>query len=92
MTIKSRGKSSLDVSWKAPDDILENGEIKGYQVCFYTRNINSECLELDGTKRLSLTIKNLQPSTKYFATVSARTKAGSGEKSLAVSEITNESN
>jgi hypothetical protein len=92
VNLKSHGKNSLDVSWKVPDEKLQNSELTGYQVCFYTRNATPECLMLQSTKVLSLTLNNLQPSTKYFVTVTANTKAGYGEKSLEVSKITNGGN
>jgi hypothetical protein len=47
---------------------------------------------LKGTKVNLVTLNNLQPSTKYFVTVSASTKDGLGEKSLEVSKITNGGN
>ena len=92
VTLKSRGKTSLEVSWKAPDKSFQNSELTGYQVCFYTSDTTPECLVVKSSKVLSLTLYNLQPSTKYFVTVSAITKASYGEKSLEVSKITNGGN
>jgi hypothetical protein len=92
VTLKSRDKNSLEVSWRAPDKYLQNDELTGYQVCFYTRDTTPECLVLKSTNVLSLTLNNLRPSTKYFVSVSAITKAGNGEKSLEVSKITNGGN
>ena len=92
MAFNSRGKTSLQVSWKAPEESLQNVELTGYQICFYAKDTAPECLVLTSTKVLSLTLNNLLPSTKYFVTVSASTKAGSGERSLAVSKITNGGN
>ena len=89
VTLKSRGKTSLDVSWKVPDKNLQNSEVTGYQVCFYTKDTAAKCLVVQSSKVLSRTLYYLQPSTKYFVTVSAITKAGYGEKSLEVSKITN---
>jgi hypothetical protein len=89
VNLKSRSKNSLDVSWKIPDKNSQNSELTGYQVCFNTRNATPECLMLQSTKVFSLTLNKLQPSTKYLVTVSAITKAGYGEKSSEVSEITN---
>ncbi|CAB4005118.1 Down syndrome cell adhesion molecule homolog isoform X1, partial [Paramuricea clavata] len=88
VAFNSRGKTSLQVSWRAPEERLQNVELTGYQVCFYTRDTAPECLVLTSTKVLSLTLNNLKPSTKYFVTVSASTKAGYGEKSLEVTKIT----
>ena len=92
VAFNSRGKTSLQVSWKAPEENLQNVELTGYQVCFYTRDTTAECLVLTSTKVLSLTLNNLRPSTKYFVTVSASTKAGYGEKSLEVGKITSGGN
>ena len=92
MAFNSRGKTSLQVSWKAPEENLQNVELTGYEVCFYAKDTAAECLVLTSTKVLSLTLNNLKPSTKYFVTVSASTKAGYGEKSLEVSKITSGGN
>ena len=92
MTLVSRDKSSLEVSWKVPNENLQNSQLTGYQVCFYTKDNTPECLVLQSTKVLSLTLNNLQPSTKYFVTVLAITKAGYGEQSSEVSKITNGGN
>ena len=92
VAFKSRGKTSLQVSWNAPEESLQNGELTGYQVCFYTRNTAPECLVLKSTKVLSLTLNNLRPSTKYYVTVAASTTAGYEKKSLEISEITNGGN
>ena len=89
VTLESPNKNSLEVSWKIPDKKLQNSELTGYQVCLYSKGISPECFVIKSTKVLSLTLNNLQPSTKYFVTVLAITKAGYGEKSLEVSKITN---
>ena len=89
VTLKSRGKTSLDVSWKVQDENLQKSEVTGYQVCFYTKDTAAKCLVVQSSKVLSHTVYDLQPSTKYFVTVSAITKAGYGKKSLEVSKITN---
>ncbi len=92
VALKSRDKTSLQVSWNAPVESLQMGELTGYQVCFYTRDNAGECLMLKSTKVLSLTIKNLRPSTKYYVTVAANTNAGYGKKSPEMSKITNGGN
>ncbi|XP_028402429.1 uncharacterized protein LOC114525365 [Dendronephthya gigantea] len=87
---KSRGTTSLGISWTAPVS-TRNDELTGYQVCFSTRDTLSlpKCLLHNNTKTLSFTITDLRPSTKYFVTVSAITKSCHGKKSLNVSKITN---
>ena len=88
VAFKSRGKKSLEVSWKAPDQRW-NGEPKGYRVCHSNQEMsnNPKCTGL--TKSLLHTIFNLQPSTKHFVTVSAATSFGFGPKSSEISKITN---
>ena len=92
VALKSRGKTSLQVSWNAPEESLQMGELTGYQICFYTRDNAGECLVLKSTKVLSLTLRNLRPSTRYYVTVAASTSVGYGEKSLEMSKITNGGN
>ncbi len=89
VAFKSRGKNSLEVSWEAPDQSW-NGEPKGYQVCHSDQQMSNKptCIGLTA-QSLSHTISNLQPSTKYFVTVSAATSVGAGPKSSKVSKITN---
>ena len=88
VTIHSRGKNVLVVYWQAPDKRLWDGELTGYQVCYSTleSDKNAKCLM---TATFVYTISKLHPSTKYFVTVSAGTRAGYGNKSLEVSKITN---
>ena len=82
--------NSLEVSWKAPFERSQDAVVTRYEVCISTRAVaSSKCLN---TQKLSLTIENLQPATRYFATVSAETSVGFGEKSLEQSTITNEGN
>ena len=92
VSLTSRGKYTLEVSWDAPDESSRTAELTGYQVCFYISGTPPECIVLKNTKVLALTLKNLRPSTKYFVTVSASTKAGYGLKSAVVSKITNGGN
>ena len=88
VTVHSQGKNLLAVSWQAPDKRLWDGELTGYQVCYSTleSDKNAKCLM---TATFVYTISKLHPSTKYFVTVSAGTRAGYGNKSLEVSRITN---
>lgn len=88
---KSRGKTWLEISWKAPVSSRDD-EVKEYQVCYSTRDTFPKCLVHNDTKTLSFTIRNLLPSTKYFVAVSASTQFTHGEKSLNVSKITNGGN
>ena len=90
VTVNSRSSNSLGISWKAPDENLRNGKLTGYQVCYNSSVIeeNRECFHIESSL-LIYNIPKLQPSTKYFVTVAARTKIGYGSKSLAISKITN---
>ena len=92
LVFKSRSKTSLQVSWNAPEERLQSGEITGYNVCFHTKDTAPKCLLPKSTKVLSHTLRNLRPSTKYYVTVAASTSVGYGEKSLEMSKITNGGN
>ena len=78
--------NSLSLSWNAPHVEERNGKLTGYQVC-YSDQTKSTCTK--NITALSYTIKNLQPSTKYFVTVSAGTSAGFGPRSPEINITTN---
>ncbi|CAB4044052.1 Down syndrome cell adhesion molecule 1 homolog, partial [Paramuricea clavata] len=84
------GKNRLDVSWNAPDTKFWNGVLTRYLLCYanQTRARRPRCRFIRSGTRLQGTIYNLQPTTKYFVTVSAGTKVGYGNKSLEISKIT----
>lgn len=86
VAFRSRTKTSLSLSWEAPHEGERNGKLTGYQVC-YSDQTKLTCIERITT--LSYTINNLQPSTKYFVTVSAGTSAGFGPKSPVINKTTN---
>ena len=90
VTVIFRSSESLGISWKAPHKNLRNGELTGYQVCYSSSviNKNQNCLHIESSV-LSYNIPKLYSSTKYFVTVAASTKIGFGNKSLAISKITN---
>ena len=83
-----RSERKLEVSWNKPDTRRWSGITTRYKICHSTqeRDLRPTCNE---TNRLSYEITSLQPSTKYFVTVSAGTSVGFGPKSAEISEITN---
>ena len=84
---KTRSSRKLVVSWNKPDKRVWSGETTRYEICHSTqrRDIRPTCSVTDG---LSYEITSLQPSTKYFVTVSAGTSDGFGPKSAEISEMT----
>ena len=84
---KIHGSSKLVVSWNEPDKQVWSGQTTRYKICHSTqrRDLRPTCSVTDG---LSYEITSLQPSTKYFVTVSAGTSDGFGRKSLEISKIT----
>ena len=86
--LTKRSETRLAVSWKKPDPRIWSGITTRYQICYSTQQRASRptCKE---TNRLSYEITSLQPSTKYFVTVSAGNNDGVGPKSAEISQITN---
>ncbi|XP_028402580.1 receptor-type tyrosine-protein phosphatase delta-like isoform X10 [Dendronephthya gigantea] len=85
---ESRGKTTLQLSWMDPRSDLHNGILRGYQVCYSSQKTSTspKCNEIT---TLSFTIDDLRPSTKYFVTVAAGTRAGFGIKSAEINKTTN---
>ena len=83
-----RSERKLTVSWNNPDTRRWSGITTRYKICYSTQERASRptCKE---TNRLSYEITSLQPSTKYFVTVSAGNNDGVGPKSAEISQITN---
>ena len=91
MHVPFRSKTKLQISWKEPNTQTCNCEITGYKICYSTHESAENCevaKELSGTETQA-TITSLISSTKYFVTVSAKTRAGYGPKSKKISKITN---
>ena len=84
---KTRSSRKLVVSWNEPDKQVWSGQTTRYKICHSTQRRASRptCSVTDG---LSYKITSLQPSTKYFVTVSAGTSDGFGRKSAEISETT----
>ena len=82
-----RSERKLTVSWNKPDTRTWSGITTRYKICHSTQERSSRptCRE---TNKLSYDITSLQPSTKYFVSVSAGTSDGFGPKSAEISEIT----
>lgn len=89
VTFGSRSKNTILISWKAPLQDERNGEVTGYEVCYsdQAKSDNPTCIKTNAI--LSYTIKNLQPSTKYFVTIAAGTSVGFGPRSFKVHKTTN---
>ena len=83
-----RSERKLEVSWDKPDRRRWSVITTRYKICYSTQERSSRpsCRE---TNRLSYEITSLQPSTKYFVSVSAGTNDGFGPKSAEISQITN---
>ena len=81
-------KRKLTVSWNKPDTRRWSGITTRYKICHSTQERSSRptCRK---TNSLSYKITSLQPSTKYFVSVSAGTSDGFGAKSVEISQITN---
>ena len=85
-TTHSRRK--LVVSWNPPDTRRWSGKATRYKICYSTQERASHP-RCSVTNRLSYEITSIQPSTRYFVTVSAGTNDGFGPKSAEISQITN---
>ena len=83
----TRSERKLTVSWNKPNTRRWSGITTRYKICHSTQERSSRptCNE---TNRLSHEITSLQPSTKYFVSVSAGTSDGFGPKSAEISQIT----
>ena len=83
----TRSERKLTVSWNKPDTRRWSGITTRYKICYSTQERSSRptCRE---TNRLSYEITSLQPSTKYFVSISAGTSDGFGPKSAEISQIT----
>ena len=83
-----RSERKLTVSWNKPDPRIWSGIATRYKICYSTQQRASRptCKE---TNRLSYEVTSLQPSTKYFVTVSAGNNDVFGTKSAEISQITN---
>ena len=92
VTITSRGKHGLRLSWKPPEQGLRNAKILHYRVCRSTSSADTSptCINSVRLSRGYYYLRNLQPGTKYFVTVAAGTSAGYGVKSAEISVTTKE--
>ena len=83
----TRSERKLTVSWNKPNTQRWSGITTRYKICYSTQERSSRptCRQTNG---LSYDITFLQPSTKYFVSVSAGTSDGFGPKSAEISQIT----
>ena len=92
MAFTTRSKEQLTVFWSAPSRNSQNGELTGYRVCYSDKenSSNPSCSPKNAQAYYDIAqIRDLQPATKYFVTVAARTAAGYGPKSEEINKITN---
>ena len=85
-----RSRSKLTVTWSAPSENSQNGELTGYKVCYSekARSSNPSCSQKKADSHTAQ-INNLRSATKYFVIVAARTTAGYEPMSAEISKITN---
>ena len=84
----NRSRRKLVASWKEPDRQLWSGKATQYRICHSTQEGASQT-NCSVTNQFSCKITSLQPSTRYFVTVSAGTSDRFGPTSAEISKITN---
>uniref|UniRef100_A0A671KH95 Down syndrome cell adhesion molecule homolog n=1 Tax=Sinocyclocheilus anshuiensis TaxID=1608454 RepID=A0A671KH95_9TELE len=95
VTLEAITSQSIKVTWKAPQKHLQNGVIRGYQVCHREHSINGShqfvCISMEATRETeSLSLNNLKKFTEYEVVVQASNSAGPGPASSEVRATTME--
>uniref|UniRef100_A0A672NF94 Cell adhesion molecule DSCAM n=1 Tax=Sinocyclocheilus grahami TaxID=75366 RepID=A0A672NF94_SINGR len=95
VTLEAITSQSIKVTWKAPLKHLQNGVIRGYQVCHREHSINGShqfvCISMEATRETeSLSLNNLKKFTEYEVVVQASNSAGPGPASSEVRATTME--
>ncbi|XP_073685526.1 Down syndrome cell adhesion molecule a isoform X2 [Garra rufa] len=95
VTLEAITSQSIKVTWKAPLKHLQNGVIRGYQVCHREHSINGShqfvCISMEATGETeSLSLNNLKKFTEYEVVVQASNSAGPGPASSEVRATTME--
>ncbi|XP_052463751.1 cell adhesion molecule DSCAM-like isoform X2 [Carassius gibelio] len=95
VTLEAMSSQSIKVTWKAPLKHLQNGVIRGYQVCHREHSINGShqfiCISMEATGETeSLSLNNLKKFTEYEVVVQASNSAGPGPASSEVRATTME--
>ncbi|XP_026075902.1 Down syndrome cell adhesion molecule-like isoform X2 [Carassius auratus] len=95
VTLEAMSSQSIKVTWKAPLKHLQNGVIRGYQVCHREHSVNGShqfiCISMEATGETeSLSLNNLKKFTEYEVVVQASNSAGPGPASSEVRATTME--
>ncbi|XP_026871258.2 Down syndrome cell adhesion molecule a isoform X2 [Electrophorus electricus] len=95
VTLEAMSSQSIKVTWKAPQKHLQNGMIRGYQVCHREHSANGShqfiCASVESTgDSETLTLNNLKKYTQYEVVVQASNSAGPGPASSEVRATTME--
>uniref|UniRef100_A0AAR2IVX5 Down syndrome cell adhesion molecule a n=1 Tax=Pygocentrus nattereri TaxID=42514 RepID=A0AAR2IVX5_PYGNA len=95
VTLEAISSQSIKVTWKAPQKHLQNGMIRGYQVCHREHSMNGShqfiCISVESTGETeTLTLNNLKKYTQYEVVVQASNSAGPGPASSEVRATTME--
>ncbi|XP_030648150.1 Down syndrome cell adhesion molecule a [Chanos chanos] len=93
--LEAISSQSIRVTWKAPQKHLQNGMIRGYQVCHREHTVNGShqfiCISVESTgDSETLTLNNLKKFTQYEVVVQASNSAGPGPASSEVRATTME--
>ncbi|XP_065117105.1 Down syndrome cell adhesion molecule a isoform X1 [Paramisgurnus dabryanus] len=95
VTLEAITSQSIKVTWKPPLKHLQNGVIRGYQVCHREHSLNGShqfiCISIEATGDTeSLSLNNLKKFTEYEVVVQASNSAGPGPASSEVRATTME--
>ncbi|XP_049845654.1 Down syndrome cell adhesion molecule-like protein Dscam2 [Schistocerca gregaria] len=92
--IKVKDSKTLLVTWKPPDESLQNGEILGYYIGYKISNSSEpfhyKTFEVTPGMELRNTLNELQKFTEYSVLVQAYNRAGAGPHSKEVTATTEE--
>lgn len=78
--------TTISISWEAVPEQYRNGIIIGYNVSIVESDgyLDTECMYLNSSGALHLTIDGLEKYTEYNITVSAKTSKGVSDESLVI--------
>ncbi|XP_049806711.1 Down syndrome cell adhesion molecule-like protein Dscam2 [Schistocerca nitens] len=92
--VKVKDSKTLLVTWKPPDESLQNGEILGYYIGYKISNSSEpfhyKTFEVTPGMDLQNTLNELQKFTEYSVLVQAYNRAGAGPHSKEVTATTEE--
>ncbi|XP_051972483.1 cell adhesion molecule DSCAM-like isoform X1 [Xyrauchen texanus] len=95
VTLEAISSQSIKVTWKPPMKHLQNGMIRGYQVCHREHSVNGShqfiCISIEATGETeTLSLNNLRKYTEYEVVAQASNSAGPGPASSEVRATTME--